>query len=150
MEKNNFTKTLAVAALFFAISAKAEENYVTKYTCTNIDGATLVVFHDLQTKESQKAIVHLQNSATGGLKVFSAVYELSKLGFSVVAGYDYKIYDGKNEVGSVKVKTQQKVGRGGGFCGRAGCDFPSAVIPVFSTYASVQLGDYEDSFDCNQ
>lgn len=149
MKKNIFTKTLAVGALFFAISAQAEENYVTKYSCTNFDGSTLTVFHDVQTKESKKAIVHLQNSTTGGLKVYATVYEPLKLGLGETEAYEYKIYEGQNEVGLIKVKTQQKVGRGGGFCGRAACDIGSPLVPVYSTYASLKFGEYEDSFNCN-
>lgn len=148
MKKNIFTKTLAVGALFFAISAQAEENYVTKYTCSNIDNSMLNVFHIMDDTSSKKAVVHL--TVKGELKVYDAVYEELPKAIFVTKGYEYQLFQGENKVGTLKVKTQQNVGRGGGFCGRAGCDFPPpATIPVYSTYAAIQLGEYEDSFDCN-
>lgn len=153
MKKNILTKTLAVAttalavgSVFFAISAKAEENYVTKYTCSNIDNSTLNVFQSDEAS-SKKAMVHL--TVNGELKVYEAIYEqLPKPPFAMHA-FEYQLFEKETKVGTVKVTTQKKFGRGGGFCGRAGCDFPPpATIPVFSTYASIQLGEYEDSFDC--
>lgn len=148
MEKNIFTKTLAVAALFFAVSAKAGDNYV-KYSCNNIESSKLNVFHSFDDVQSKKAVVHL--TVNGELKVYDAIYEPLPKAIFVTEGYEYQLLEGENKIGSLKVKTQQLVGRGGGNCGRAGCDFqpPSKLIPVFTTYAAIQIGDYEDSFDCH-
>lgn len=157
MKKNIFTKTLAVAttafavgAVFFAIGAKAEENdvhYVQKYYCTNEGFHNLIVYHDPNAAEN-KAFVYLQTNPRGGQSVYSAVYEKTSSGFTNEK-YVYKLFKDKVEVGTLKVTTQEQVGRGGGFCGRAGCDLPSPVIPVYSTYAALVIGEYEDSFDCN-
>ncbi len=146
MKKNIFTKTLAVVALFFAVSAQAEENYVSKYTCGNIDNSVLYIFQADDTT-LKKAIVHL--TVKGELKIYEATYELALKTPFTLESYEYQLFEKENKVGTVKVATQKKIGRAGGFCGRAGCDLPtSPLIPIYSTYASIQLGDYEDSFDC--
>lgn len=158
MKKNIFTKTLAVATtalavggVFFAISAKAEENYVhyvQEYYCTNESFYKLAIYHDPNAVDN-KAFVNLQTNPRGGESVYSAVYEKTNGGIST-KNYVYKLFKDNVEVGTLKVTTQQNFGRGGGFCGRAGCDFPKPVVPVYTTYAALKLGEYEDSFVCNQ
>lgn len=138
------TATLAVGVLFFTVSAKAEENYVNKYSCSNDELHALDIDHEINEAGTKKALVHLNTNTRAGSKTYTAVYE------KVLNTETYKLFDGEVEVGLVKVTTQQKIGRGGGFCGRAGCDFPSPIVPVYLTYAALKIGEYEDSFDCNQ
>jgi len=150
MKKNIFTKTLAVVALFFTVGAQAEDIYVNKYTCES-EEYSLQVSQTVNPKEDIKANIILTNKSTGEVKNFSALNPVHENNFPFGETFEYSLYDGTSFPGTLKVSKQQKMGRGGGLCGRAGCDInPPATIPVFSIYAALKLGEYEDSFVCNQ
>ena len=150
MKKNIFTKALAVGALFFVISAQAEDIYVNKYTCLS-EEYSLQVSQTINQKEDIKAKIILTNKATGEVKNFSALNPVHEDNLPFSESYKYLLYDGVAFPGTLEISKQQHFGGGrGGFCGRAGCDFPKPVVPVYSVYAALKLGEYEDSFVCNQ
>jgi hypothetical protein len=139
MKKVFLTATLAVGILFSAISAQAEENFVDKFHCSNDQGQSLVVAGI--SGGGPKALITLKNSA--GEKIFQGA-EVEGEPDPFFSTWSYLLSDDSGLAGILEMSSHISQGRGGVFCGRAGCNTPSSQI----VKALLKQGDNETSFDC--